>query len=60
LVLHALRDGCGAEEPFGHKLVWLPIGLTLALVLLALSFRRHSAVLWQPVAVASDGSKNPP
>ena len=59
-VLRALRDGGSAEETFGRTLVWLPIGLALALVVLTLSFRRHAAVLRQPVVVASDGSENPP
>lgn len=58
--LRALRDGGTAEETFGRTLVWLPVGLALALVVLALFFRRHAAVLRQPVAVASDGSENPP
>jgi hypothetical protein len=58
-VLRVLRDGGSAEETFGRTLVWLPVGLTLALVVLALFFRRHAAVLRQPVEVASDGSENP-
>ena len=57
-VLRALRDGGIAEETFGRTLVWLPVGL--ALVVLALFFRRHAPVLRQPVAVASNGSENPP
>jgi hypothetical protein len=59
-VLRALRDGGTAEETFARTLVWLPVGLALALVVLALFFRRHAAVLRQPVAIASDGSENPP
>ena len=59
-VLRALRDGGTAEETFGRTLVWLPVGLALALVVLALFFRRHATVLRQPVAVTSDGSENPP
>ena len=58
-VLRGLRDGGSAEETFGRTLVWLPVGLTLALVVLALFFRRHAAVLRQPVEVASDASENP-
>jgi MFS family permease len=59
-VLRALRDGGTAEKTFGRTLVWLPVGLALALVVLALFFQRHAAVLRQPVAIASDGSENPP
>jgi MFS family permease len=58
-LLRALRNGGSAEETFGRTLVWLPVGLTLALVVLALFFRRHTAVLRQPVEVASDASENP-
>jgi MFS family permease len=59
-VLRALRDGGSAEETFGRTLVWLPVGLALALVALALFFRRHAAVLRQPGAAASDTSENMP
>jgi hypothetical protein len=59
-VLRALRDGGNAEETFGHTLVWLPMGLALALVVLALFFRRHAAVLRQPGGVAGDASENLP
>jgi MFS family permease len=52
-VLRALRDGGTAEEAFGRTLVWLPVGLALALAVLVLLFRRHGAVLWHPVAVAT-------
>src|SRR6202049_4288232 len=58
-LLRALRNGGSAEETFGRTLVWLPVGLTLALVVLALFFRRYAAVLRQPVEVASDASENP-
>ena len=58
-LLRALRNGGSAEETFGHTLVWLPVGLTLVLVVLALFFRRYAAVLRQPVEVASDASENP-
>jgi len=58
-VLRTLRDGGSAEGTFGRTLVWLPVGLALALVVLALFFRRHAAVLRQPVPVASDASENP-
>ena len=58
-LLRALRNGGSAEETFGRTLVWLPVGLTLALVVLALFFRRHATVLRQPVEVASDASENP-
>jgi MFS family permease len=54
IVLRAQHDGGSVEETFGRTLVWLPVGLVLALVVLALFFRRHAAVLLQPGAVASD------
>jgi hypothetical protein len=57
-LLRALRNGGSAEETFGRTLVWLPVGLTLVLVVLALFFRRYAAVLRQPVEVASDASEN--
>jgi MFS family permease len=60
LVLRALRNGGSAEETFGRTLVWLPVGLALALVVLALFFRGHAAMLRQPGAVTSDASENPP
>ncbi len=50
-MLRALRDGDSggaAEETFGRALVWLPVGLALALALLALFFQRHAAELRQP------------
>jgi hypothetical protein len=59
-LLRALRDGGSAEEIFGRTLIWLPVGLALALVVLALFFRRHAAVLRQPLAVASGASEDPP
>jgi MFS family permease len=59
-VLRALRDGGNPEETFGRTLVWLPVWLALALVVLALFFRRHASILRQPVAVAGDASENPP
>jgi MFS family permease len=59
-VLRALRDRGSAEETFGRTLVWLPVGLAIALVALASFFRRHAAVLLQPGAVASDTSENMP
>jgi MFS family permease len=53
LLLRAPRDGSGAEETFGRTLIWFPVGLALALVMLALCFRRHAALLQQPGAFAS-------
>jgi MFS family permease len=57
-LLRALRDGGSSEEIFGRTLIWLPLWLALALVTLALFFRRHAALLKGPVG--SDGSQNPP
>jgi MFS family permease len=57
-LLRALRDGGSSEEIFGRTLIWLPLWLTLALVTLALFFRRHAALL--KGTVGSDGSQNPP
>ena len=59
VVLRALRDGGGAEETFGRTLVWLPVWLALVLVVLALSFRRHAALLRQPGPLATAASENP-
>jgi hypothetical protein len=57
-LLRALRDGGSAEEIFGRTLIWLPLWLALALVTLALFFRRHAALL--KGTVGSDGSQSPP
>jgi MFS family permease len=57
-LLRALRDGGSSEEIFGRTLIWLPLWLALALVTLALFFRRHAALL--KGTVGSDGSQNPP
>jgi MFS family permease len=57
-LLRALRNGGSGEETFGRTLVWLPVVLALALVVLAMFFRRHAAVLRKPGAVASDASEN--
>ena len=47
-LLRALRDGGSAEEVFGRTLIWLPVWLTLVLVILAVCFRRHTPLLRQP------------
>ena len=47
-LLRALRDGGSAEEVFGRTLIWLPVWLTLVLVILAVCFRRHTRLLRQP------------
>jgi hypothetical protein len=52
-LLRALRDGGSAEEVFGRTLIWLPVGLALALVVLAVFFRRHGPLLRQSGAVPS-------
>jgi MFS family permease len=57
-LLRALRDGGSSEEIFGRTLIWLPLWLALALVTLALFFRRHAALL--KGTVGSDGSQSPP
>jgi MFS family permease len=59
VVLRAMRDGGSAEETFGRTLVWLPVWLALALVVLALSFRRHAPLLRQPGPLATGTSENP-
>ena len=59
VVLRAMRDGGSAEETFGRTLVWLPVWLVVALVALALSFRRHAALLRQPGPLATGTSENP-
>jgi MFS family permease len=59
-LLRALRDGGSAEEIFGRALIWLPVGLSLVLVMLAVYFRRHAPLLRQPGAVPSDASESPP
>jgi MFS family permease len=59
LVLRALRDGGSAEETFGRTLIWLPVWLVLALVVLALFFRRHAALLRQPGPLAAETSEKP-
>jgi len=59
-LLRALRDGGSAEEIFGRTLIWLPAGLALVLVMLAVYFRRHAPLLRHPGAVVSDASESPP
>jgi len=59
LVLRALRDGGSAEETFGRTLIWLPVWLALALVVLALFFRRYAALLRQPGPLAAEISEKP-
>jgi len=59
-LLRALRNGGNAEETFGRTLIWLPVWLALALVVLALFFRRHAPLLRQSGGVASAASKNSP
>jgi len=59
-LLRALRDGGSAEEIFGRTLIWLPVGLALVLVILAVYFRRHTPLLRQPGPVPSDASESPP
>jgi MFS family permease len=54
LLLRALRDGGSPEETFGRTLVWLPLGLALALVVLGWFFRRHTAVLRRSGGIASE------
>jgi MFS family permease len=59
-VLRALRDGGSAEQTFGRTLPWLPVGLAVALIVLALFFRRHSGMLRQKGPVGSEASENRP
>jgi hypothetical protein len=59
-VLHAQRDGGSAEVTFGRTLVWLPMGLALALIVLALFFRQHATMLRKPGSVGSEASQIPP
>jgi MFS family permease len=60
LLLRALRNGGTAEQIFGRTLVWLPVWLALALILVGIFFRRHAPLLRQPVEVASDASEIQP
>jgi MFS family permease len=59
-LLRALRSGGSAEETFGRTLVWLPVGLALALLVLALFFRRHAAELRRPGTIVGDASETLP
>jgi MFS family permease len=59
-LLRALRDGGTPEQTFGRTLIWLPLWLALALVLLGVFFRRHATMLRQPGRVASDASEIQP
>jgi hypothetical protein len=59
-LLRALRDGGTPEQTFGRTLIWLPLWLALALVLLGVFFRRHATMLRQPGGVASDASEIQP
>jgi MFS family permease len=59
-LLRALRNGGNAEETFGRTLIWLPVWLTLSLVVLTLFFRRHAVLLRQLGPVASNAPENPP
>ena len=59
-LLRALRNGGSAEETFGRTLIWLPVWLMLALVVLAMFFRRHAPLLRQSGGVTGDASKSSP
>jgi MFS family permease len=59
-LLRSLRDGGSAEEIFGRTLIWLPLGLALPLVILALFFRRHASLLRRPVGAAGHASESSP
>jgi MFS family permease len=59
-LLRALRNGGNAEETFGRTLIWLPVGLVLALAVLALLFRRHAPLLRRRDGVASNAPESSP